>query len=199
MFRLVGGFGLCGIPENTIEALRRTGVKDIVAVSNNAGIDNFGLGLLLQVLGVMLQPIEQDLIFSSQSRQIRRMISSYVGENALFERMYLEGDLEVELTPQGTLAERIRAAGAGVPAFFTPTAYGTIIQVRICSCIHAYRIPTAKLPGGRISHQVQQGRFHCNQVGTKRSTRFQWKKLHHGECYLGKAVQYIFYTLCLQM
>lgn len=97
---LVGGFGLCGIPENLIQALIDSGVKDLTAVSNNAGVDNFGLGLLLK------------------SRQIKRMISSYVGENAEFERQYLSGELEVELTPQGTLAERVRAGGAGVPAFF---------------------------------------------------------------------------------
>ncbi|XP_075905617.1 succinyl-CoA:3-ketoacid coenzyme A transferase 1, mitochondrial isoform X1 [Nelusetta ayraudi] len=107
---LVGGFGLCGIPENLINSLLTTGVKDITAVSNNAGVDNFGLGLLLQ------------------SKQIKRMISSYVGENQEFERQYLAGELEVELTPQGTLAERIRAGGAGIPAFFTATGYGTLIQ-----------------------------------------------------------------------
>lgn len=107
---LVGGFGLCGIPENLIQALIDSGVNDLTAVSNNAGVDNFGLGLLLQ------------------SRQIKRMISSYVGENAEFERQYLSGELEVELTPQGTLAERVRAGGAGVPAFFTPTAFGTLVH-----------------------------------------------------------------------
>uniref|UniRef100_A0A3Q3ANX2 Succinyl-CoA:3-ketoacid-coenzyme A transferase n=1 Tax=Kryptolebias marmoratus TaxID=37003 RepID=A0A3Q3ANX2_KRYMA len=107
---LVGGFGLCGIPENLINNLLKTGVKGLTAISNNAGVDNFGLGLLLQ------------------TKQIKRMISSYVGENAEFERQYLSGELEVELTPQGTLAERIRAGGAGVPAFFTPTGYGTLIQ-----------------------------------------------------------------------
>merc|ERR1711936_405645 len=107
---LVGGFGLCGIPENLINALLKTGVKDLTAVSNNAGVDDFGLGLLLQ------------------QKQIRRMISSYVGENKEFERQYLKGELEVELTPQGTLAERVRAGGAGVPAFFTPTAYGTLVH-----------------------------------------------------------------------
>ncbi|KAG7271232.1 hypothetical protein CRUP_038679 [Coryphaenoides rupestris] len=107
---LVGGFGLCGIPENLIHSLLKTGVKGLTAVSNNAGVDNFGLGLLLQ------------------TKQIKRMISSYVGENAEFERQYLSGELEVELTPQGTLAERIRAGGAGVPAFFTATGYGTLIQ-----------------------------------------------------------------------
>ncbi|XP_078316665.1 succinyl-CoA:3-ketoacid coenzyme A transferase 1, mitochondrial-like isoform X1 [Crassostrea virginica] len=107
---LVGGFGLCGIPENLISALLETKVKGLTVVSNNAGVDNFGLGLLLR------------------QKQIKRMISSYVGENAEFERQYLEGELEVELTPQGTLAERIRAGGAGIPAFFTPTGYGTLIQ-----------------------------------------------------------------------
>ncbi|KAK6492569.1 succinyl-CoA:3-ketoacid coenzyme A transferase 1 [Huso huso] len=107
---LVGGFGLCGIPENLINSLLKTGVKGLTAVSNNAGVDNFGLGLLLQ------------------TKQIKRMISSYVGENVEFERQYLSGELEVELTPQGTLAERIRAGGAGVPAFFTATGYGTLIQ-----------------------------------------------------------------------
>uniref|UniRef100_A0A674NQE8 Succinyl-CoA:3-ketoacid-coenzyme A transferase n=1 Tax=Takifugu rubripes TaxID=31033 RepID=A0A674NQE8_TAKRU len=107
---LVGGFGLCGIPENLINSLLKTGVKDLTAVSNNAGVDDFGLGLLLQ------------------TKQIKRMVSSYVGENAEFERQYLAGELEVELTPQGTLAERIRAGGAGVPAFFTATGYGTLIQ-----------------------------------------------------------------------
>eukprot|EP00440_Ansanella_granifera_P071167 gb/GFBE01077236.1/.p1 GENE.gb/GFBE01077236.1/~~gb/GFBE01077236.1/.p1 ORF type:complete len:519 (+),score=144.12 gb/GFBE01077236.1/:1-1557(+) len=106
----IGGFGLCGIPENLIAALRDKGVKNLTAVSNNAGVDNFGLGLLLQ------------------SRQIKRMISSYVGENKLFEELYLTGQLEVELTPQGTLAERLRAGGAGIPAFFTRTAYGTAVQ-----------------------------------------------------------------------
>jgi len=109
---LVGGFGLCGIPENLINGLLKRGdsCSDLTAVSNNAGVDDFGLGLLLQ------------------QRQIKRMISSYVGENKEFERQYLGGELEVELTPQGTLAERIRAGGAGVPAFFTPTGYGTLIQ-----------------------------------------------------------------------
>ncbi|MBT9546177.1 MAG: CoA transferase subunit A [Candidatus Sericytochromatia bacterium] len=104
---LVGGFGLCGIPENLILALRELGVKNLTVVSNNAGIDDFGLGLLLQ------------------TRQIRKMVSSYVGENKLFERQYLDGELEVEFVPQGTLAERIRAGGAGIGGFYTPTGYGT--------------------------------------------------------------------------
>ncbi|XP_066918175.1 succinyl-CoA:3-ketoacid coenzyme A transferase 1, mitochondrial-like [Clytia hemisphaerica] len=107
---LVGGFGLCGIPENLITALVASKINELTVVSNNAGVDDFGLGLLLQ------------------QRQIKRMISSYVGENKEFERQYLSGELEVELTPQGTLAERIRAGGAGVPAFFTPTGYGTLIH-----------------------------------------------------------------------
>ncbi|KAK0082542.1 hypothetical protein PV325_010202 [Microctonus aethiopoides] len=107
---LVGGFGLCGIPENLIGALLKQGSKDLTVVSNNAGVDDFGLGLLLA------------------NRRVKRMIASYVGENAEFEKQYLSGQLELELTPQGTLAERIRAGGAGIPAFFTPTGYGTIIQ-----------------------------------------------------------------------
>lgn len=109
MTLLVGGFGLCGIPENLIAALRETGVKDLTVVSNNAGVDGFGLGILLE------------------SRQIKKMISSYVGENKLFEQLYLQGELELEFSPQGTLAERLRAGGAGIPAFYTPTGYGTPI------------------------------------------------------------------------
>jgi 3-oxoacid CoA-transferase subunit A len=109
MTLLVGGFGLCGIPEKCILALRDSGVKNLTCVSNNAGVDDFGLGLLLQ------------------TRQIKKMISSYVGENATFEKQYLSGELEVELTPQGTLAERLRAGGAGIPAFFTPTGVGTLV------------------------------------------------------------------------
>jgi len=106
---MVGGFGLCGIPEHLIIALRDTGVKGITCISNNAGVDNWGLGLLLQ------------------TRQIARMVSSYVGENDTFEKQYLSGELEVEFNPQGTLAERIRAGGAGIPAFFTATGAGTLI------------------------------------------------------------------------
>ncbi len=102
-----GGFGLCGIPSALIEAIRRSGVRDLTVISNNAGIDGVGLGRLLE------------------TRQIRKMISSYVGENATFERQYLSGELEIEFNPQGTLAERIRAGGAGIPAFYTPTGVGT--------------------------------------------------------------------------
>jgi 3-oxoacid CoA-transferase subunit A len=105
----VGGFGLCGIPEALIEALRDSGAKDLTAISNNAGVDGFGLGMLLA------------------TRQIRKMISSYVGENKEFERQYLAGELELEFNPQGTLAERLRAGGAGIPAFFTATGYGTVV------------------------------------------------------------------------
>ena len=104
---MLGGFGLCGIPENSIKELLNKGVKDLTCISNNAGVDDFGIGLLLQ------------------KRQVKKMISSYVGENAEFERQLLSGELEVELIPQGTLAERIRAGGAGIPAFFTPAGYGT--------------------------------------------------------------------------
>lgn len=107
MTLMLGGFGLCGIPENCITALTRTNVKDLTCISNNAGVDDFGLGLLLQ------------------QHQIKKMISSYVGENDEFERQMLSGELEVDLIPQGSLAERCRAGGAGIPAFFTPAGYGT--------------------------------------------------------------------------
>ena len=105
----VGGFGLCGIPEALIAALRDSAVRDLTVISNNAGVDGFGLGQLLE------------------TRQIRKMISSYVGENKEFERQYLGGELELEFNPQGTLAERLRAGGAGIPAFFTRTGYGTVV------------------------------------------------------------------------
>lgn len=105
----VGGFGLCGIPEALIEAVKASGAKDLTVISNNAGVDGFGLGKLLE------------------TRQVRKMISSYVGENKEFERQYLNGELELEFTPQGTLAEKLRAGGAGIPAFFTKTGYGTVI------------------------------------------------------------------------
>lgn len=109
MTLVLGGFGLCGIPENCISALVDLKVKNLTCVSNNAGVDDFGLGLLLQ------------------NRQIKKMISSYVGENALFEKLYMNGELELEFCPQGTLAERIRAGGAGIPAFYTPTGVGTLV------------------------------------------------------------------------
>ena len=104
---MLGGFGLCGIPENCIAALLRTGVKNLTCISNNAGVDEFGIGMMLK------------------TKQVRKMISSYVGENAEFERQLLSGELDVDLIPQGTLAERIRAGGAGIPAFFTPAGVGT--------------------------------------------------------------------------
>ena len=106
---LMGGFGLCGIPETLIEAVRRKGTKNLTIASNNAGVDDFGIGLLLQ------------------NRQVKKMISTYVGENKLFEQLVLSGELQVELNPQGTFAERIRAGGAGIAAFYTPTGYGTMV------------------------------------------------------------------------
>jgi 3-oxoacid CoA-transferase subunit A len=106
---LMGGFGLCGIPENLIAALRLKGTKNLTIVSNNAGVDDFGIGLLLQ------------------NRQVKKMVSTYVGENKLFEQLVLSGELQVELNPQGTLSERLRAGGAGVPAFYTPTGVGTMV------------------------------------------------------------------------
>jgi 3-oxoacid CoA-transferase subunit A len=106
---LMGGFGLCGIPENLIAALRRRGTKNLTIVSNNAGVDDFGIGLLLQ------------------TGQVKKMVSSYVGENKLFEQLVMSGRLELELNPQGTLAERLRAGGAGIPAFYTPTGFGTMV------------------------------------------------------------------------
>jgi 3-oxoacid CoA-transferase subunit A len=106
---LMGGFGICGVPENLIAALQRAGTKNLTVISNNAGTSDFGIGFLLQ------------------SRQVRKMVASYVGENKLFEQLVLDGEIELELNPQGTLAERIRAGGAGIPAFYTPTGYGTMI------------------------------------------------------------------------
>ena len=106
---LMGGFGLCGIPENLIDAVRQKGTRNLTIVSNNAGVDGFGIGLLLQ------------------NRQVKKMISTYVGENKLFEQLVLNGELQVELNPQGTFAERLRAGGAGIPAFYTPTGSGTMV------------------------------------------------------------------------
>ncbi|MCH8273626.1 MAG: CoA transferase subunit A [Armatimonadetes bacterium] len=106
---MAGGFGLCGIPENLILGIRELGAKDLTVISNNCGVDDFGLGILLQ------------------TKQIKKMVASYVGENDVFERQFLSGELEVELVPQGTLAERIRAGGAGIPAFYTPTGYRTLV------------------------------------------------------------------------
>ena len=133
---MVGGFGLCGIPEQLILALRDSGVKGLTCISNNAGVDDWGLGLLLQ------------------TRQIKKMVSSYVGENAEFERQFLAGELEVEFNPQGTLAERIRAGGAGIPAFYTATGVGTVI---------AENKPHMKLPApdgsGEREYVMETGLF----------------------------------------
>jgi 3-oxoacid CoA-transferase subunit A len=106
---LMGGFGLCGIPEHLIDAVRRKGIKHLTIISNNAGVDDFGIGLLLQ------------------ARQVKKMVSTYVGENRLFEQLVFKGELEIELNPQGTFAERIRAGGAGIPAFYTASGYGTVV------------------------------------------------------------------------
>mgnify|MGYP000844047601 CR=1 FL=1 len=135
---MVGGFGLCGIPEHLIAALRDSGVKGLTCVSNNAGVDDFGLGLLLQ------------------TRQIKKMISSYVGENATFEKQFLTGELEVEFNPQGTLAERIRAGGAGIPAFYTATGAGTIVAEGKES--RAFFRPNQAVGGATIPDRFAGGR-----------------------------------------
>src|SRR5262245_35139922 len=116
---MMGGFGLCGIPENLIAAIREKGTKGLTVISNNAGVDDFGIGILLQ------------------TRQVKKMISTYVGENKTFERQFLEGDLEVELIPQGSFAEKIRAGGAGIPAFYTPTGFGTQVADGGLPMLHA--------------------------------------------------------------
>ncbi|XP_076307187.1 succinyl-CoA:3-ketoacid CoA transferase [Tachypleus tridentatus] len=138
---LVGGFGLCGIPENLINALQANGAKDFVIVSNNAGIDTFGLGILLQ------------------TRQVKRMISSYVGENAEFARQYLAGELELEFVPQGTLAERIRAGGAGIPAFYTSTGYGTMIHEGGAPVKHNPD-GTIAIPSEKKEERIFNGRYY---------------------------------------
>jgi 3-oxoacid CoA-transferase subunit A len=139
---MVGGFGLCGIPERLILALRDTGVRDLTCISNNAGVDDWGLGLLLQ------------------TRQIRKMISSYVGENATFEKQFIHGELEVEFNPQGTLAERIRAGGAGIPAFFTATGAGTVIAEG--KETRRMRLPAAK---ARVNAEVFPEREFVMETG----------------------------------
>ena len=127
---MLGGFGLCGIPENSISALAKSGIKGLTCISNNAGVDDFGLGLLLQ------------------KHQIKKMISSYVGENAEFERQMLSGELEVDLIPQGSLAERCRAGGAGIPAFFTPAGYGTeVAQGKRCEIFNGKAYLRVSLDG----------------------------------------------------
>ena len=153
---MVGGFGLCGIPEHLIAALRDSGVKGLTCISNNAGVDDFGLGLLLQ------------------TRQIKKMISSYVGENATFEKQFLTGELEVEFNPQGTLAERIRAGGAGIPAFYTATGAGTIVaegkETR-----SLYR-PSQAVGGATIPERGFAGR-----VGTHTSAALGTPQIHFGK------------------
>ena len=139
---MVGGFGLCGIPEQLIIALRDTGVRDLTCISNNAGVDDWGLGLLLE------------------TRQIKKMISSYVGENATFEKQFLDGDLEVEFNPQGTLAERIRAGGAGIPAFFTATGAGT--RIAEGKETRTMRLPAA---GAKVNENVFPPREFVMETG----------------------------------
>jgi len=134
---LVGGFGLCGIPENLIEALLRRGVRDLTVISNNCGVDDFGLGLLLR------------------SKQIRKMISTYVGENQTFERQFLTGELEVELVPQGTFAERIRAGGAGIPAFYTPTGSGTQVATGGLPTLHDAQGGVAKTSAPKETREFE--------------------------------------------
>lgn len=144
---MVGGFGLCGIPENLIVALRDSGVRELTCISNNAGVDDFGLGLLLQ------------------TRQIRKMISSYVGENATFEKQFLAGELEIEFNPQGTLAERIRAGGAGIPAFYTATGAGTVVAdgketrefYRPADGVGGATIPGRGFAGRELTHRSGHG------------------------------------------
>jgi len=139
---MVGGFGLCGIPEQLIIALRDTGVRELTCISNNAGVDDWGLGLLLE------------------TRQIKKMISSYVGENATFEKQFLDGDLEVEFNPQGTLAERIRAGGAGIPAFFTATGAGT--RIAEGKETRTMRLPAAS---AKVNENVFQPREFVMETG----------------------------------
>jgi acyl CoA:acetate/3-ketoacid CoA transferase alpha subunit len=131
---LVGGFGLCGIPENLIAALSKKPVDELTLVSNNAGVDNFGLGILLKnkqvstiIVSYYFNYVHMELIFNLLFK-VKRMISSYVGENKEFERQFLSGELEVQLVPQGTLAEKCRAGGAGIPAFYTPTGFNTLVS-----------------------------------------------------------------------
>jgi hypothetical protein len=148
----VGGFGLCGIPEALIDALKDSGVKNLTVISNNAGVDGFGLGKLLE------------------TRQIRKMISSYVGENKEFERQYLAGELELEFTPQGTLAEKLRAGGAGIPAFFTRTGVGTIVaegkETREFDGAYGRQERQPRVPPHRT--QLQPGRGHGRQDHRRR-------------------------------
>jgi hypothetical protein len=167
---LVGGFGLCGIPENLIDAVKVQGTRGLTVVSNNCGVDDFGLGILLR------------------NKQIKRMVSSYVGENKEFERQYLSGELEVELTPQGSLAEKIRAGGAGIPAFFTATGVNTMFQVShflmqhllfILFCCFIMLFPFS---AGRAARSVCQQRRQDDGLAEQAegSARVQWKKVCDG-------------------
>jgi 3-oxoacid CoA-transferase subunit A len=140
MTLLAGGFGLCGIPENLIAEVRRRQVKDLTVVSNNCGVDGFGLGILLE------------------TRQVRKVVASYVGENALFEQQVLSGELEIELTPQGTLAEKVRAGGAGIPAFYTATGYGTPVAAGKDVRQFAVSTTSLKRPLPVISRSLRAGK-----------------------------------------
>ncbi|OKO35331.1 hypothetical protein AM469_002076, partial [Pseudomonas aeruginosa] len=156
---LAGGFGLCGIPENLIAEIRRRGVRDLTVVSNNCGVDGFGLGVLLE------------------DRQIRKMIASYVGENALFEQQLLSGELEVELTPQGSLAEKIRAGGAGIPAFFTATGYGTPVARARRRASSMAATTSSNRPSPATSPSSRAGRptiSATSSIATPRRTSTRW-------------------------
>ena len=148
---IAGGFGLCGIPENLIAQIKKMGVRDLTIVSNNCGVDGFGLGILLE------------------DRQVRKLVSSYVGENKLFEQQLLAGELEVELTPQGTLAEKMRAAGAGIPAFFTATGYGTDVATGKelqTVCTAEYYWPIAMSPKGQVAYTKDGAHIEFLEIGT---------------------------------
>lgn len=172
---LVGGFGLCGIPENLILALRELGVKNLTVVSNNAGVDDFGLGLLLQ------------------TRQIRKMVSSYVGENKLFEKQYLDGELEVEFVPQGTLAERLRAGGAGIGGFYTPTGYGTPVAEgketrEINGKMYVLEMP---ITGDLALVKAQVGDTHGNLIYRKTARNFNAPMATAGRITLAEVEQLV--------
>ena len=157
---MMGGFGLCGIPEQLIAATRELGVTGLTVISNNAGVDDFGIGILLQ------------------TRQVRKMVSTYVGENKLFERQFLEGDLEVELVPQGTLAEKIRAGGAGVPAFYTPTGYGTQVSDGGLPMLYAKDGSVAKASSKKETREFNGRMFVLEDSIT---AEFSFVKAHHGD------------------
>jgi 3-oxoacid CoA-transferase/3-oxoacid CoA-transferase subunit A len=157
---LLGGFGLCGIPENLIAATRELGVKDLTMISNNAGVDDFGIGILLQ------------------TRQVKKMVSTYVGENKTFEQQFLEGDLEVELVPQGTFAEKIRAGGAGIPAFYTPTGYGTQISDGGLPMLHGKDGSVVKASPKKETKEID-GRMYVLEPSI--TAEFAFVKAHTGD------------------